>query len=472
VNTETSSAWFSHAPCGLISTTADGGIVEVNDTFLAWTGYRRSEIEGKPFSTLLDPGSQLFFETRLAQILHLHGVISEVAVTIVAADGRRLPMLVNSTLSDDDGLVRSALFNATERRRYEADLLDARREAETSEQRVRILQDVSSMFGLSASDEDVAETFVSVAREAFDAVEAGVWLIDEDSSLRLVAGVNPVEGQVRPIPTLRNAAVVTVVTTLDAEREYPELASALQAARLSSLSIMPLRADGSNVGILVCFYSRRTEFDERFFELQQAIGRQASQTLVRVRQARRLAFLALHDQLTGIANRELLQQSLDDALKSAQDRREPLAVIFLDVDDFKSINDRYGHAAGDEVLRELATRLRAGVRTGDQVGRIGGDEFVAICADADVAAAESVAARILAMMREPIDVGGHELFASVSVGISLFRPDGGTAPSGEDLLIRADRAMYESKGTGKDRFTLEARATSDAQRGAGSSCAL
>jgi diguanylate cyclase (GGDEF)-like protein/PAS domain S-box-containing protein len=463
VKTESSSAWFSHAPCGLISTTADGGIVEANDTFLAWTGYRRSEIVGKPFSTLLDPGSQLFFETRFAQILHLHGIISEVAATIVAADGGRLPMLINSTLSDEDGLVRSALFKATERRRYEADLLDARREAETSEQRVRVLQDVSSMFGLSASDEDVAETFVTVARDAFDAVEAGVWLIDEDSSLKLVAGVNPVAGRVQPIPTLRNAAMVTVVTSLDADREYPELASALRAARLSSISVMPLRADDSKVGILVCFYSRRTEFDERFFELQQAIGRQASQTLVRVRQARRLAFLALHDQLTGIANRELLQRSLDDALQRAQERAEPLAVIFLDVDDFKSINDRYGHAAGDDVLRELAARLRAGVRTGDVVGRIGGDEFVAICANADAAAAEAIAARVLAMMREPIDVGGHQLFASVSVGISLFHADGRAAPSGEDLLIRADRAMYESKGTGKDRFTIEECATSEGQ---------
>ena len=108
------------------------------------------------------------------------------------------------------------------------------------------------------------------------------------------------------------------------------------------------------------------------------------------------------------------------------------------------------------------------MRTGDLVGRIGGDEFVAICADADVAAAESIAARILTMMREPIHVGRHQLFASVSVGISLFRPDGGAVPSGEDLLIRADRAMYESKGTGKDRFTLEALATSD-QREADSS---
>ena len=132
-------------------------------------------------------------------------------------------------------------------------------------------------------------------------------------------------------------------------------------------------------------------------------------------------------------------------------------MIFLDVDEFKSINDRHGHAAGDAVLRELAARLRAGVRSGDVVGRIGGDEFVAICPDADIAAAESIAERILALMREPVDVGGRRVSASVSVGISLFQPDGGAPPTGEELLIRADAAMYASKGAGKDRFTLEDR---------------
>jgi len=449
------SAWFTHAPCGLVSTTADGAILEANSTFLAWTGYLSSQITGKPFASLLDPGSQLFFETRHAQILHLQGSVSEVAATIVAADGSRVPLLVNSTLSDDGERVWSALFNATERRRYEIDLLEARREAETSEQRVRILQDVSSMFGLSATDEDVAETFVSVAQEAFDATAAGVWLIGDDSSLNLVAGVNPLAGMVQPIPTLRNVALPTVVTIADAEDVYPELASALRTARLSSISVMPLVADQVRVGILVCFYSRRTEFDERFFDIQQAIGRQASQTLLRVRLERRLAFLALHDQLTGLANRELLQRSLNDSLQSASIREEPLAVIFLDVDDFKSINDQHGHAAGDDVLRGLANRLRAGVRAGDVVGRIGGDEFVAVCPDADSAAAESIAERILALMREPIDVNGRAVSASVSVGISMFHPDRGAPPTGEELLGRADAAMYRSKGTGKDRFTLD-----------------
>lgn len=457
MTTAESSAWFAHAPCGLILTTAEGAIVEANDTFLAWTGYRSPELVGKQFFSLLDPGSQLFFETRYAQVLHLQGAVSEVAMTIVAADGTRVPLLINSVRGEDDDLVWSALFNATERRRYEADLLDARRVAESSEQRVRILQDLSSMFGLSASDEDVAETFVSVAQEAFDATEAGVWLIDEDASLNLTAGVNPIAGQVQPIPTLRNSAHVTVVTLADAEEEYPQLASALRAARLSSLSVMPLRADGVRLGILVCFYSRRTAFDAPFFELQNAIGRQASQTLTRVRLQRRLAFLALHDQLTGLANRELLQQSLDEALQLAAVRQEPLSVIFLDVDEFKSINDRHGHAAGDAVLRELAARLRAGVRSGDVVGRIGGDEFVAICPDADIAAAESIAERILALMREPVEVAGGRVFPSVSVGISLFHPDGSAPPTGEELLIRADAAMYTSKAAGKDRFTLDER---------------
>ena len=108
----------------------------------------------------------------------------------------------------------------------------------------------------------------------------------------------------------------------------------------------------------MCFFARRREFDEQFFDLQRALGRQAAQTLVRVRLQRQLEHLALHDPLTGLANRQLLQQSLDALIEDSQRADEPLTLVFFDVDDFKSVNDRWGHRAGDVVLCELAERLR------------------------------------------------------------------------------------------------------------------
>ncbi|KQZ86074.1 PAS domain S-box protein [Microbacterium sp. Root166] len=447
--------WFRLAPCGLISMSLGGVVTEANETFLTWTGYAAEEVVGRPFLAVLDPGSRLFFETRHLHIVHLEGAVNEVALTVMRKDGTRLPMLVNASLDLEAQLVRTALFSASERHLYETELLAARKIAESSEARVRILQDVSSAFGLSASDEDVAQSFVDVAREAFDAKAAMVMLLDDEAVLTRVAGTNPLEGLVAPVTSLRNTAHVTVVEETSAREEFPELAAAMRTQRISSLSITPLLADDRRLGILICFFGRRTEFDEHFFDLQHALGRQASQTLVRVRLQRQLAYLALHDQLTGVANRQLLQQLLDDAIDDAVRTSEPLAVLFLDIDSFKEVNDRFGHATGDAVLVELAARLRDGVRGGDVVGRMGGDEFVAICANADINAAAAIAHRILSITRAPFAVGAAEIAASVSVGVSLYTPGVDERPDGASLLVRADGAMYDSKGAGKNRVTIE-----------------
>ncbi len=433
----------------------DGIVTEANGTFLTWTGYSLENVIGRPLVSFLDPGSRLFFETRHLQTLHLGGTVSEVALILLHASGTQLPMLVNAAVDHDAQRVRIALFNATERHQYESELLNARKAAESSEERVRILQEISSTFGVSASDEDVAQSFVDVAREAFTAKAAAVMLLDDRARLTQVAGTNPLAGLLAPVISLRNTPRVTVVVPSVAQQEFPELAEAMRASRLASLSITPLLAEDQRLGILICFFGRRNEFDEHFFELQQALGRQASQTLVRVRLQRQLSHLALHDQLTGVANRELLQRSLDHAIDQAAETSEPLGVLFLDVDEFKAINDQFGHATGDAVLVELAARLRQGVRGEDVIGRIGGDEFVAICANADIAAVASIAQRILGITQSPIAVEAGVISASVSVGVSHYQPSADPRPTAENLLIRADGAMYQSKGSGKNRVTIE-----------------
>lgn len=447
--------WYDRAPCGLVTTSLDGNIVHANATLTQWIGIPVDQLVGRGFTSLLDKGGQLFYETRHRQLLQLQGAVNEVSLALRTTIGTDLPVLVNAVRDDEAGLLRFAIFNATERVQYERELLTARRIAEQSEQRVRILQEVSTAFGVSATDEDVARTFTAVARDAFSARETAVLLIHGDGEMLLTAGTNPLEGKVAPVRELRQTSEVTVVHDDDAR--YPELAHAMQDEALASLSVMPLIADGERLGVLVCFFSGRTDFDAHFFELQQALGRQASQTLQRVRLQRQLALLALHDQLTGVGNRQLLQTTLDDAITAATAAEESLAVLFLDVDEFKSINDSFGHAAGDMVLVELASRLRLGVRSGDVVGRIGGDEFVAICPGADAQAAEAIAQRILTVCRMPIAVPDGIISASVSVGISLHHPGDGPLPDAQQLLVRADAAMYDAKRAGKDRVTIDAR---------------
>jgi diguanylate cyclase (GGDEF)-like protein/PAS domain S-box-containing protein len=157
----------------------------------------------------------------------------------------------------------------------------------------------------------------------------------------------------------------------------------------------------------------------------------------------RMAHLAQHDCLTGLPNRMLLGDRLSRAVASAERHRAPLAVLFLDVNRFKLINDAYGHAVGDQVLRSVARRLVASVRNSDTVCRIGGDEFVVLLAE--VARAEDAASsadKIAAAMRPPHRIDHRELFVSLSVGIGLYPRDGRDA---ETLLKSADLALVRAK---------------------------
>ena len=163
---------------------------------------------------------------------------------------------------------------------------------------------------------------------------------------------------------------------------------------------------------------------------------------------RRLAHLAVHDPLTGLANRALLADRLDRALARARREGRPGALLLLDLDGFKAINDARGHAAGDRALVAVAERLRGCVREVDAVARLGGDEFL-IVFDGIGAAAEArrVAGRIRAALAEPLrpDDGGALLALSASIGVAVFA--GREAPA--DLLRRADGAMYVAKRTGE-----------------------
>jgi diguanylate cyclase (GGDEF)-like protein/PAS domain S-box-containing protein len=165
-----------------------------------------------------------------------------------------------------------------------------------------------------------------------------------------------------------------------------------------------------------------------------------------------LATRALHDALTGLANRALLVDRLQHALDRAQRSGAVVALLFCDLDRFKRVNDTFGHAVGDVVLREVAARLRAVVRPADTVARLGGDEFVVCCEDVG-ASAEAVvlAERILAALGAPYAVDGQELSLSASVGIAIA---GRGTDGPDDVLRSADAAMYTAKGNGRGRYEV------------------
>jgi len=170
----------------------------------------------------------------------------------------------------------------------------------------------------------------------------------------------------------------------------------------------------------------------------------------RVQTEEELARLAHYDPITGLANRSLLLDRLDRMLLHVRRTKESFAVLFIDLDGFKRINDNAGHRVGDQVLKEAAQRMERSLRESDTVSRLGGDEFVVLVDRVGVPEdAGRVARKLLGTLREPVEVAGRKHRLSGSIGIAIYPFHGTTA---DDLLTYADDAMYRAKRRGKDNF--------------------
>jgi len=169
----------------------------------------------------------------------------------------------------------------------------------------------------------------------------------------------------------------------------------------------------------------------------------------------KITHLAEHDALTGLPNRLLLNDRIAQAIARASRKTSLIAVLFLDMDGFKGINDSLGHSAGDDLLKSVAKRLQSCIRAQDTVSRQGGDEFVVLLQDVQyVEFAAVMASRILKELAAPHFIHGHELHITASIGISVYPSDGLDA---ETLIMNADAAMYQAKGSGKQNFRFHTR---------------
>jgi diguanylate cyclase (GGDEF)-like protein len=172
-------------------------------------------------------------------------------------------------------------------------------------------------------------------------------------------------------------------------------------------------------------------------------------------QEERIRHMAQHDFLTGLPNRALLEDRLHQAMPLALRNGTRLAVLFLDLDRFKLINDSLGHDVGDRLLQQVSRRLAGCVRAADTVSRQGGDEFVLLLQDLDAPEqAAAVARKILEVISEPFVVDGTQLSVTPSIGISVFPDD---APDSAPLLRNADAAMYHAKGVGRNNYQFFTR---------------
>ncbi|RZU52558.1 serine/threonine-protein kinase RsbW [Krasilnikovia cinnamomea] len=296
---------YEHAPCGYLTTLPDGTIVRVNQTLLTWTGHQRSALVGRRrFRDLLTADSRNDHETRYAPLLAMQGDVREVAFDIVCADGRELPTLVNSVVSRDAGglprVIRTTIFDATERRGYEQELLAARRAAEASERRVGVLQQIVAELAAAPTEAEVAEAVLRAPGPAFGALDASIWLVDPDGDrLVVVASTGPAppggeqvpRSSSRPVAQVARRGDLHVIGSVrEAAEHFPELAETMRRTGRSTVVLLPLTAgpgpdaDPPDVlGVLAFGFVEQRTLSGSELRVVRLLGHQAGQALDRAR---------------------------------------------------------------------------------------------------------------------------------------------------------------------------------------------
>lgn len=297
-----------------------------------------------------------------------------------------------------------------------------------------------------------------IAASLFDAPIALVALMDRDRLWFKARHGLELEQLDRPIAFCAHAIVdpdrVMVVEDLQADPRFEGNPLVHAGPNLRFYAGAPLRTpEGHALGTLAVLDTRPRQFGEANRALLKDLSASVMTAIESRQRAMRLGELASTDHLTGLANRMHFQSALALELRHARQTGAPVALLYLDLDGFKEVNDRHGHAMGDIVLREVAQRLRPQMRAGETLARLGGDEFAILMrGGADQAAAEALAERIVGVLRDPVPLpGGARVEVGVSVGIAVQTAD---EADPDRLLEQADHALYRAKSQARRAWTV------------------
>lgn len=417
------------------------------------TGYSEVDMAG---AALADFGAGIDLETAVHAVLtEGSGQTLESTLTSSSGEQRLIRWAMSPLLQTGGGTISHVVCagtDITERRRAEA-LLRGERE----------------LMELISRDEDlpvVADRACRLLDSQIPGARASLMHLSEQKQLTTVAapGLAPdygaTLGAIEIGPAIgscgRAAYLGETVVSADLRRDpcwadYRHLADTFGVRACWSQPI--LSSTGGVLGTIGIYFPTERAPTDSELDLQRRICDIVAISIERRRTVDRIRYLALYDQLTGLANRSLLSDRLMTAIRQARRASGQLALLFLDFDGFKAINDRFGHDAGDEVLAVSGQRLRQALRESDTPARIGGDEFVVLLPDvaSSVSTAAHVAEKLLAVVQEPIPWMEHFLRVGVSIGVALYPQHGDTA---DELLSHADDAMYAAKLAGKGRWVL------------------
>ncbi len=345
---------------------------------------------------------------------------------------------------------------------------EARRQAQSA----RALLDLSNSLAEIATPEEMATHITRAVTAVVGCDRSAVILFEPKAAIGRVAatwGFSPEHEEFLrafevPVGQMESTDASVIVWDRDraaGRHTLPGLMDTLGSLAIATIAIV---VDGDPVGLVVADVTERPERLCGDNDVTDRLRGLASQATIAIRNARLLESIrhqALHDSLTGLPNRTLILDRVEQMLARARRSDVPCAALFIDLDGFKQVNDTLGHETGDRLLRAVATRLSATLRETDTIARLGGDEFVVLVeGGAPTGSPEFVAERLLEVLREPFEIDNAPrgtLRITASIGIAF-----GVHVDATDLLRDADIALYEAKTAGRDRYVTFQRAMQDA----------
>lgn len=457
-------AIFENAAVGITRVNLDGVLMHANQRFLDMLGYAGHEIIGKPIKDITHPDD--------------YGQGAQLRL--------RLPTeLIKSATSEkrflrkDGGLIwarrtMSAVVDETGKAQYLISVVENITKRKLSEERQAMEHAITRILAAAKTLSEAIPKIIRTICEATGWHCGARWHWEKDSGLlRCVEswGINSPEiqeflrdnanGSIRAEPggegvvrrTFNSGNSVWIADVVKV-KGLVRRAAMVKKAGLHGAMGVPLKFGSDVLGVMEFFNKDICDPDDMLLQTALSIGNQIGQYMVRQAAEEAVKRVALHDALTGLPNRTMFNQRLSHAIDQSDRYGRRLAVLFIDLDRFKVINDTLGHDSGDELLREAAKRFSNALRSSDTVARLGGDEFVVLIEDVpDPLYVGSLAQKLITVLHAGFMLSGKEYHISASIGVSTYPDD---ASDMQTLLKNADIAMYRAKEQGRNMFQFYA----------------